>query len=82
MLDGCLGMAGAIKSGGLLAMPLAEMKTTFVRPVAAGRVIGKGEVIRLGKTLAFIEGSLIDENERVLARASGTAAPTPFPELA
>lgn len=80
MLDACIGMAGAIKSGGRLAMPLAEMKTTFLRPVKAGRIVGKGETLRLGKNLAFIEASLHSETGALLARASGTASPVPFPD--
>ena len=81
MLDGCIGVAGAVKSGGLLAMPLAEMKTSFVRPILPGAVVGKGETIRLGKKIAFIEATLLDENGKLLARASATASPTPFPDV-
>jgi uncharacterized protein (TIGR00369 family) len=78
LLDGCIGMAGAIKSGGVLGMPLAEIKVSFVRPVLPGLVVGKGETIRLGKSLAFIEGTLFSQSGVVLARASGTAKPSPF----
>ena len=80
MLDACLGIAGATRSGGLLAMPLAEMKTTFVRPVPVGKLIGIGETIKLGRKLAFIEASLFAEGGALLAKASGTASPVPFPE--
>jgi uncharacterized protein (TIGR00369 family) len=82
MLDGCIGIAGATKSGGILAMPLAEMKTTFVRPASVGKIIGRGETLKLGKKLAFIEATLLDENGELLAKASGTACPVPFPEPA
>ena len=77
MLDGCIGVAGAVKSGGLLAMPLAEMKTSFVRPILPGAVVGKGETIRLGKKIAFIEATLLNEDGKLIARASRTASPTP-----
>ena len=79
LLDACLGIAGSVKSGGTLAMPLAEMKTSFVRPVIPGKVLGKGETVRLGKGLAFIEGTLLSPSGVVLARASGTASPLPWP---
>lgn len=82
MLDACIGIAGATKSGGILAMPLAEMKTTFVRPASVGKIIGRGETLKLGKKLAFIEAILLDENGELLAKASGTACPVPFPEPA
>ena len=81
MLDACIGVAGAVKSGGLLAMPLAEMKTTFVRPILPGAVVGKGETIRLGKKIVFIEATLLSKDDKLLARASGTASPTPFPDV-
>ena len=80
MLDGCIGIAGAARSGGVLAMPLAEINVSFVRPVPAGTVIGKGIATRLGRKVGFIEGTLLDLDGQVLARASGIAIPTPFPD--
>jgi uncharacterized protein (TIGR00369 family) len=80
MLDGCIGIAGAVRSGGVLAMPLAELNVSFVRPCPTGPVIGKGLVTRLGRKVGFIEGTLFSLDGQVLARASGTAIPTPFPD--
>jgi uncharacterized protein (TIGR00369 family) len=80
MLDACIGIAGATRSGGTLAMPLAEMKTTFLRPASVGKIIGRGETLKLGRKLAFIEASLLNEDGELLAKASGTACPVPFPE--
>ena len=81
MLDGCIGIAGAVRSGGVLAMPLAEINVSYVRPVPSGTLIGKGAVVRLGRKVGFIEGTLIDLDGVVLARGSGTAVPTPFPDV-
>jgi len=81
LLDACVGIAGAVKSGGTLAMPLVEMKTSFVRPIVPGRIVGAGEIIRLGKNLAFIEGTLLTQKGDVLARASATAMPIPWPNI-
>ena len=80
MLDGCIGIAGAVRSGGVLAMPLAEINVSYIRPVPAGTLVGKGVVARLGRKVGFIEGTLFDLDGRVLARGSGTAIPTPFPD--
>ncbi len=80
MLDGCIGIAGAVRSGGVLAMPLAVINVSYIRPVPAGTLIGKGTVTRLGRKVGFIEGTLFDHDGRVLARGSGTAIPTPFPD--
>ena len=49
------------------------------RPVLPGTIVGKGQSIRLGKHLAFIEGTLFSASENVLARAPGTAFPTAWP---
>ncbi len=81
MLDGCIGIAGAARSGGVLAMPLAELNVSFVRPVPVGVVHGTGKVTRLGRRVGFIEGTLFDEGGRVVARGTGTAIPTPFPDV-
>jgi acyl-coenzyme A thioesterase PaaI-like protein len=43
-----------------------------------GRLTGVGRVIRWGKTIAFTEGDLTDSEGRVVAKATGTAMPTPF----
>jgi acyl-coenzyme A thioesterase PaaI-like protein len=35
-------------------------------------------VIKWGRTIAFTEGELYDAEGRILAKATGTAVPTPF----
>ena len=54
------------------------MKTSFFRPAAFGPLRGVGRVVRWGKTIAFTEGELYDPEGRLVAKASGTAVPTPF----
>jgi uncharacterized protein (TIGR00369 family) len=54
------------------------MKTSFFRPAKFGPIKGIGRVVRWGKTIAFTEGELFDAEGRLLAKASGTAVPTPF----
>ena len=43
ILDASIGIAGTPNSAATLAMPLAEMKTTFVGPASIGKIIGRGE---------------------------------------
>ena len=62
LLDGCIGIAGVVRSGGILAMPLAEINVSYVRPVPSGTAIGKGAVVRLGRKVGFVEGTLFDLN--------------------
>jgi uncharacterized protein (TIGR00369 family) len=58
--------------------PTAEMKTSFLRPAMPGALRGVGRVVKWGRTIAFTEGELYDAEGRLLAKATGTAVPTPF----
>ena len=78
MLDECMSVACMVASGMTSVAPTVEMKTSFFRPALPGPITGVGRVARWGKTIAFTEGELRDAEGRVLARATGTAMPTPF----
>jgi uncharacterized protein (TIGR00369 family) len=54
------------------------MKTTFFRPAMPGKLKGIGKVAKWGRTIAFTEGELYDADGRLVAKATGTAVPTPF----
>jgi uncharacterized protein (TIGR00369 family) len=78
MLDECMSVACMVASGMTHVAPTVEMKTSFFRPAAFGPLKGVGRVVRWGRTIAFTEGELYDPEGRLLAKASGTAVPTPF----
>jgi uncharacterized protein (TIGR00369 family) len=78
MLDECMSVACMVASGMTHVAPTAEMKTTFFRPGAPGKLRGIGKVAKWGRTIAFTEGELYDAEGRLLAKATGTAVPTPF----
>lgn len=78
MLDECMSVACMVASGMTHVAPTAEMKTSFFRPGAPGKIKGVGKVVRWGSRLAFTEGELYDPEGRLLAKATGTAIPTPF----
>jgi uncharacterized protein (TIGR00369 family) len=78
MLDECMSVACMVASGMTHVAPTAEMKTTFYRPAMPGLIKGIGKVAKWGRTIAFTEGELYDAEGRLLAKASGTAVPTPF----
>ena len=46
-----------------------------------GSSAGIGRVVRWGSQVAFTEGELYDAEGRLLAKATGTAIPTPFTDL-
>jgi len=78
MLDEVMSVACMVASGMTHVAPTLEMKTSFFRPAMPGKLTGIGRVIRWGKTIAFTEGELFDAQGRLVAKATGTAAPTPF----
>ncbi|MHB8530387.1 MAG: PaaI family thioesterase [Caulobacteraceae bacterium] len=78
MLDEVMSVACMVASKMTCVAPTAEMKTSFFRPASPGALRGVGRVIRWGKTIAFTEGELYDAEGRMVAKATGTAVPTPF----
>jgi uncharacterized protein (TIGR00369 family) len=78
MLDECMSVACMVASGMTAVAPTLEMKTTFFRPGMPGKLKGIGKVVKWGRQVAFTEGELYDTEGRLLAKATGTAIPTPF----
>jgi uncharacterized protein (TIGR00369 family) len=78
MLDECMSVACMVASKMTAVAPTAEMKTSFFRPAMPGLLKGVGRVVRWGRTLAFTEGEIYDADGRLVAKATGTAVPTPF----
>lgn len=78
MLDECMSVACMVASGMTAVAPTLEMKTSFLRPGAPGKIKGIGRVLKWGRQVAFTEGELFDPEGRMLAKATGTAMPTPF----
>jgi uncharacterized protein (TIGR00369 family) len=78
MLDECMSVACMVASGMTAVAPTLEMKTSFLRPAMPGALKGVGRVIKWGRTVAFTEGELYDDQGRLVAKATGTAIPTPF----
>ena len=78
MLDEAMSVACMVASGMTAVAPTLEMKTSFFRPGQPGKIKAVGRVVRWGRQVAFTEGELFDPQGRTLAKATGTAIPTPF----
>jgi acyl-coenzyme A thioesterase PaaI-like protein len=46
---------------------------SFLSPARPGKLVGEGRVIQLGKSIAFLEGSLTDAAGTLIARATASA---------
>ena len=49
-----------------------ELKINYFRPVQSGRVRAVGRLLELTKSLGYAEGEVMNDEGKVLARASGT----------
>ena len=73
MLDTALTMAGLVATEYKAFLPTLEMKSTFIGPARPGIFIGEGRVLRMGKSIIFLEATLYDAQENLIATASATA---------
>ena len=73
MLDDTMGPALVSRTDGACVPASIDLHVTFIRPVKPGRVIGKGRIVSQGKTIAFLEGELFDEEGNLLARSTSSA---------
>jgi len=53
-------------------VPSLEMKASFLAPARAGALTGEGLVLRKGRSVAFMEGRLLDPHGNLLVTASAT----------
>ncbi|WBY16308.1 PaaI family thioesterase [Erythrobacteraceae bacterium WH01K] len=80
-LDDVMGYAYVAASGGREAPLNLDLSMSLIRLIPHGAVItGKGRVVKAGRRVLFLEGELLDEEGRILARATSTAIPTPKPQ--
>jgi acyl-coenzyme A thioesterase PaaI-like protein len=56
-----------------LWLPTAEIKTSFVEPLPIRTCVGEGKVVKAGRSLAFLEASLLTADGRPAVTASATA---------
>jgi uncharacterized protein (TIGR00369 family) len=68
-----LAMGGAVRSlaNGATGVVTVEMKTNFMQP-GNGTLRGLGRVLHQTAELAYCEGELLDEQDRLIAKALGT----------
>ena len=57
-----------------------ELKITFLKSANPGIVIAAAKVIKLGKSIAFVEGTLTNESGDLIAKGTSTNKLVPMPE--
>lgn len=79
MLDEAMSTTGVVGANFEKVLPTLEFKVTFLRPALPGRITATGRWIRIGKSVAFLEAELFDNEGNLVARSSSTASPRPIP---
>lgn len=77
MLDDTIGPAVFLKSGGALYPSSIDMNVSFLSAAKSGPLVCEGEVLRLGKTVGFVEGRVMESAGRLIARATSSVMLVP-----
>ncbi len=75
--DAAMGMSLATLQEDGLWNTTIELKINFIRPVISGRIHAVGRVVEMKQTLMFSEADVLDEQGRLVARASSTCLAVP-----
>lgn len=82
-MDAILGVAAlsAVGDEGKLVSTL-EFKITYLSPARKGDLLkGIGKVIKKGKRMVFAEGEIINQNNEVIAKGTGTFIAYPLEKM-
>jgi uncharacterized protein (TIGR00369 family) len=79
MLDDTMSFAASLSRRFEVIVPTLQTSVTYLRPTPIARVIARGEVLRFGASSVTMQGALRDTGGTVLAVATATAVPRPFP---
>jgi uncharacterized protein (TIGR00369 family) len=75
--DAAMGMSLATFQEDGIWNTTIELKINFIRPAIEGRLRAVGRVVEMGPTLLFSEADVLDDRDRLIARASSTCMPVP-----
>jgi uncharacterized protein (TIGR00369 family) len=73
MLDAAMSHAVFAHDDSVAALSSLEISTRYLEVTRAGRLYAQGRIVRLSYRTGFLEGSLHDEDGRLLATASTVA---------
>ena len=70
--DAAMGIAYAATLDEGETFTTLELKINFLKPVRAGRLVATGRVVKGGRPVGLTECDVVDDKERLVARASST----------
>jgi uncharacterized protein (TIGR00369 family) len=79
MLDDAMSLSASISKRLSVIVPTLQTTVSYLRPTPIARLIARGQVLRFGSSSVVMQGALRDEAGAMLAVATATAVPRPFP---
>jgi uncharacterized protein (TIGR00369 family) len=79
MLDDTMSFAATLSRRFEVVVPTLQTSVSYLRPTPIARVIARGEVLRFGASSVMMQGALRLPDNTLLAVATATAVPRPFP---
>lgn len=70
--DAAMGMAYAASLDEGETFTTLELKINFLKPVRTGRLTATGRLVKGGRTVGLLECDVVDDKDRLVARASST----------
>jgi len=70
--DAAMGLAFASTLAGDESFTTVELKINFFRPVWKAELKAQATVLQRGRTVGYVECEIMDEHERVIAKATST----------
>lgn len=80
MLDDTMSVAASISQRFAVIVPTLQTSVSYLNPTPIARVVARGEVLRFGSSSVVMQGALRDAGGKMLAVATATAVPRPFPK--
>ena len=72
LADAAMGMAYASSLDEGETFTTLELKINFLKPFWAGRLTATGRLVKGGRTVGLVECDILDDKDRLVARASST----------
>ena len=75
-----MSVAASISQRFAVIVPTLQTSVSYLSPTPIARVVARGEVLRFGSSSVSMYGALLDPAaNKLLAVATATAVPRPFP---
>lgn len=72
MLDDTMGPSVIVKSKGALFTPTITLNVTFIAPATPGKLIGKGRILHMGRSVCSLEAELFQDG-KLVARSTASS---------